>query len=79
MADVSDARQALRDYARRPINLVEMDEENQRLNVTTGKLGEVAGLTFEALQGVLEIAERGVGRLVSADDVLRAIERPFTR
>lgn len=85
MPEISDARQALRDYARRPINTVVVDEENQRLNVATVQLGETAGLTFEALQGVLTLCDdiRSGRRVLSPLGLVNmieiAIKEPFER
>lgn len=70
-------RQLLRDYARQPLNLVKMNETNTRIEVTTGHLGEVAGPVFEALQGVLTLAENR--QMIAAEEIFAAVRKPFER
>lgn len=71
-------RELLRNYARQPINLLAVDEETQKLTVTTGWVGEVIGKTFDALQNLLtevESEEETGGTVLAIDDIRAVLRR----
>lgn len=84
MADVSEARQRLRDYAREEAKVV-VDTTFGPVDRVVGVRGELAGLTFEALQGVLEVCndirtgKRVLSPLGLINLIETAIEKPFKR
>jgi hypothetical protein len=72
-------RQLLRDYARENVTapVVGMRLVDHGERVEFGMRGELAGPVFEALQGVLELAERR--HMVTAEEIFAAVRKPFER
>lgn len=95
MTEISNARQAIRDYAREYVVVDEVKviatgqppetgvtvKFSAGEHLVTGVRGELAGLTFEALQNVLELTETRLGetRLVPANQILEAVAKVFRR
>lgn len=92
MADVSDARQALRDYAREIAavtqltvvsdsdfmpkrTIIGVSNDTERFDV--GTRGELVGHVFEALQGVLTLAE--TDGIVTAKEIFAVVQKSFER
>lgn len=90
MADVSDARQALRDYARERVETTEiavlagvvMPDREQVVQAKNGDRfivgvrGELAGLAIVALQNVLALAEEGIA---TRSEIEAAVLKAFKR
>lgn len=85
MPEISDARQALRNYSRQEVSLPEQISVDGTGMITVGMRGELAGLTFEALQGVLTVCDdiRTGRRVLSPLGLINlieiAIKEPFER
>lgn len=76
MTDVSNARQAIRDYAREPV-IVDVPVSTRSVaTVPVGMRGETAGKTFEALQAVLTVCDdvRIGKRVLSPLGIINTIE-----
>lgn len=76
MAEVSDARQAIRNYAREAVRADVPVSGQQTVEVVAGVRGETAGKTFEALQEILTLCEdiRSTKKVLSPLGVCNTIE-----
>lgn len=72
-------RQLLRDYAREVGDCARLvvNPETGQGQVFAAMRGELAGHVFEALQGVLELAENR--HMVTAEEIFAAVRKPFER